>query len=291
MADKISVFLFYLIGFLFRLLPIYLVRRIGKALALVFFYTIHTRRDVALHNLDICFPEKDRKWKMNIIKKSYINLSITILELLYIPRLNKKKYLKLVTVDDEGYKMFKTNNLLFFLSAHFCNWEWLALSSVLFDRKFNLVAKIQASESLNPLINKLREKFGNKMIMIDSSMRKIFKKISDKEIICFLIDQSAHSDSSVYIDFFGKKVPTFAGPAKLALRYRPEIYFTYLIRLKDYNYRICHQKIEYDDINSTDESSIIKLTQRFQKILEDVIRKYPENWLWFHKRFKHMKID
>jgi len=127
------------------------------------------------------------------------------------------------------------------------------------------------------------------MIPMELSLREMFKKISTNEIMCFLVDQSAHSEYSVYVDFFSKNVSTYAGPAKLALKYRPKLIFCYIIREKNYKYNFYGEEIHYEDITGLNEESVIKLTQRIQSKLEEVVRKYPEEWLWFHRRFKHSK--
>ena len=104
------------------------------------------------------------------------------------------------------------------------------------------------------------------------------------------MDQSAHPDYSVYADFFGKKVSTFAGPAKIALRNKTEMIFAYGYRNENYNYLIKISKISYDDLagGATDENIQI-LTSRINAKLENAIRECPEQWLWVHKRFKHIQ--
>jgi KDO2-lipid IV(A) lauroyltransferase len=123
---------------------------------------------------------------------------------------------------------------------------------------------------------------------MEQSLRELYGKIKNKEIICFLIDQSAHSEYSVYAEFFGKKVSSFAGPAKLALKFRPLILLGFNIRKVNYQYEIIIKEIKYDDLIETNEFNIIELTNRMQKHLEDVIKIYPDQWLWFHRRFKYI---
>ena len=178
----------------------------------------------------------------------------------------------------------------FFLSAHFANWEFQAYCFPLLFKDFlNIIVKTQSNIILDKKINKFREFSGNKMIAMGVSLREVYQKIIANEIVCFLIDQSAHSEYSVYVNFFGKKVSCFAGSSKLALKYRPKLIFAYVIRDNNYKYTILTEEIFYDDLKGTSEENIIILTQRIQSKLEDVVKRYPEQWLWFHRRFKYVK--
>jgi len=160
---------------------------------------------------------------------------------------------------------------------------------LIFDDHLNIIVKPQSNEILDKKINRFREKSGNKMIPMGVSLREVYQKIIANEIVCFLIDQSAHSEYSVYSEFFGKKVASFAGSSKLGLKYRPELIFAYLIRDDKYKYKIFTDEINYDDLKDISEENVTILTQRVQSKLEEVVRKYPEQWLWFHRRFKYIK--
>ncbi|MEZ4823568.1 MAG: lysophospholipid acyltransferase family protein [Ignavibacteria bacterium] len=124
---------------------------------------------------------------------------------------------------------------------------------------------------------------------IGFSLKKIYEKLSKNEIVCFLTDQSAHPDYSVYVNFLERKYRLFPGPAKIALKLRPVLIFGYGIRQKDYTYDIMFENINYDDLEESSEANIRILSQRISDCMEKIIRENSGQWLWFHKRFKHMK--
>ncbi len=215
-----------------------------------------------------------------------------MLEFLYLPRINKNNIKKLVKIDNYDLVTATGTNAKgkFFLSGHFSNWELLAYSFPLLTNDFmNIIAKIQASKGLNRKINEFREISGNKIIEIGFSLKEVFTRINKNEIVTFLVDQSAHPDYSAYIRFFGMNVPAFSGPAKIALRQRPELFITYGVRQEDYTYIIYFEKVIYDDLTESSDENVIELTQRIATKIEEVVRKYPGQWLWFHKRFKHRR--
>lgn len=221
-----------------------------------------------------------------------MNLGINLFEFLYFPDLNSKNLKGLVdfknhnVVNESREKMQGT----FFLSAHYSDWELTAFAySVKYKTSLKIIAKAQSSKKLNDRINDYRTSGGNEILQIGYSLRSIYGKLDRNEIICFLIDQSANPDYSVYVNFFGQITATFSGPAKIALKKRPGLLLAYGVRKKDYSYEINFEKIDYDDLQEYSEENIIQLTQRIQSKLEEVIRKDPGQWLWLHKRFKHIK--
>ena len=292
MADRLSIIAFTVLGFIVRLLPLKLVQRVGKLKGLFFFISFPSERKLLCINLDLCFPEKDLSWKNKIIKESYINLCIDLFEFLYFPEFKKETIKSFITIDNGLLleKAIAKDRGIVFVSGHISNWELMAFCFPYFsDEKLNIITKIQASKGLNKKINQYRELSGNIMIEIGFSLKKIFEKLRQKESIAFLIDQSAHPDYSIYVDFFGHKVPAFSGPAKIFLKQRPEILLGYFVRNQDYSYTLKFQNIRHDDLTEYSDENVKELTQRMQTGIENVIRENPGQWLWFHKRFKHMK--
>jgi len=213
-------------------------------------------------------------------------------EFFYFPKLNKSLTESFIRFPDLNVvtKSRQSKEGLLFLSGHYSNWELTAFSyPEISGEKLNIIAKKQASKRLNEKINNYRELSGNEIIPVGFSLKKIFEKLRNNEAVCFLTDQSAHPDYSVYINFFGKKVPSFSGPAKIALKMRPVLIFGYPTRNKDYSYDISFHKINYEDLYEYSEENIKLLTQRISDCMEKVVRENPGQWLWFHKRFKHIR--
>lgn len=261
---------------------------------MVFFYLLPIRKAVAIRNLNICFPRFGFKTKQNIVKEAYVNLAVNLLEIMYFPKFNAEKLKKFIYVEDFTplFDALKKGKGVLVTSGHFSNWELSAFAPAAFsNQSFKIIAKIQANKSVNDKMNEYREKLGNEIIEMGVGLRKMFSMISDNRIICFLMDQNAHPDYSVYADFFGKSIPTYAGPAKLALKYGCEIIFGYLMRDINYKYKGFIKKIDYSDLKEYNEKNIGILTQRINDELEKIIKEEPGQWLWFHRRFKNLYKD
>lgn len=234
----------------------------------------------------------DTVQKNNILKNCYINLGIDMLEFLYLPKFSKKTLSSLVKFENPEIveNCIKEGKGVFFLSGHFANWELSAFAySVIFNKSLKIIAKQQASKKLNKKINSYRELSGNKIIQTGFSLRSVYEMINLKETICFLIDQSANPDHSVYVKFFNHKTATFSGPAKIALKKRPSLVMGTMVRQPDYSYAVSFSKIEYDDLREYSVKNITELTRRIQFHFEEAVRNNPGQWLWLHKRFKHIQ--
>ncbi|MBX7045147.1 MAG: hypothetical protein K1X86_04840 [Ignavibacteria bacterium] len=281
-----------LFGFFVRLFPLRIVQRLGYTFGLFLFYVFPIRKKVALYNLNLCFPEKDNVWKKSVLKECYINLGINIFELFYLPKIDKIATDKIIKVDnaeifEEG---LNKNQGLILMSAHFSNWELFAYAFPYFaNYNLNIVAKEQASSGANNYIMSLRKSSGNTIINLGLGIKEAFTKIKEGEIVSFLIDQAAHSQYAEYIKLFGIEVPAFPGAVKIALRTGCELVFAYGIR-KNFNYEIFVERINTVAYDGKKDSDVNALVQLVNKKLEEVIRKYPGQWLWFHKRFKDARF-
>lgn len=187
-------------------------------------------------------------------------------------------------------KAIENGRGVFFLSGHFSNWELVAFSfPILRKYSLNIIAKRQASKNLNQLINDYRTLSGNKIIETGMTLKEALRVVKQKKPVCFLVDQAGHPDYSVYAEFFRMNVASFAGPAKMALSERPELVFTYMVREPNFEFRVHSKIILYDDLSDKSKENVEILTQRIQKEVERAIREHPDQWLWFHKRFKHSR--
>jgi KDO2-lipid IV(A) lauroyltransferase len=211
---------------------------------------------------------------------------------LYFPKINKKLLEKIVSFENTDiiFESLRKGKGLFMLGGHISNWEMQASAfSRVLNARINGVAKPQTNSLVNKKIIEYRELGGSKVIEIGGSLRSIYTLLNKNEIVLFLMDQSANPDYSVYAEFYGYKIATFTGPAKMALKNRTDIVFAYAYRKPDYSYVVRAERLIYDDLTEYSGDNIAELTGRINSMLENVIREYPDQWHWFHRRFKHIK--
>ncbi len=261
----------------------------------VFFYLYPYRKNIVLKNLELCYPGKPEEWRINILKEAYNNISIILFEILYLKKLSEKDIREYIHYDYEEIfeNAYNKGKGIILISAHYSNWELAAYGlRFLLGRPINILVKHQSNSGVNNEINRIRELHGNKVIELGASLRQMFSMIKNNELVCFVIDQAADPRFSCFIDFFNVKTTAFNGPAKVALKYNSEILVGYMRRENDLKYTSELYRLDYSDINEYNEKNICELTQRIQSAYEEVIRKDPSQWLWFHRRFKSiLKYD
>jgi Kdo2-lipid IVA lauroyltransferase/acyltransferase len=178
---------------------------------------------------------------------------------------------------------------LIMLSGHFSNWELIALATgSAVQTPITIIVKTQTNKIVDAVINKHRTKLGNIVVPMELSVREILSTISRGGIVAMVADQSAPKES-VFVEFFGRAVATFQGPAVFALRTAAPLQMGVMVRQPDFTYEVIFEEIDYSDISEYNEKNVYELTQRHTALLEKYIRLYPDQWMWTHRRWKNIK--
>ena len=260
---------------------------IGAALG-IGAYGLGVRRDVTLDNLRHAYPAWSESEVRKVARASFGNLGRVFLEMLYLRYARRQSILSGLTYTnleafDHAEHALKGSIVL---SGHLANWEWLALATGLhLNVPLLIVVKNQRTGVVENFLNTMRRRFGNGLVNA-GDVRGIYRAMDRGELIAILGDQAATPDT-VRVPFFGREVPTFEGVARLALRSRVPIILLECWR-QNGRYLAAMHRIDYDDIVGTGPEAIAELTRRHTALLESIIRKRPELWLWQHKRWKHV---
>lgn len=282
--------IFRCFGFIVRLLPLHLVHKTGFALARLAYPLLKSRREVALRNLRNAFPEMDAQRREQIALHSFQNIGATFIELLWSQNLTKELIKQRVCIDNYDLleRLREKKKGIVFLTAHFGSWE-LAIQaiSVYTDMPVCTIAKSQSNALVDRLINRWRELFGLKIVPMGVSVREILRTLQQGGIVALAADQTAPKES-VSVEFFGRQVPTFQGPAVFCLKTGAPIVLGCTVRQENGNYKMHLVHVPSDDLMGSSDENVFELTQRQVRMTEEIIRHYPEQWMWMHKRWKHV---
>jgi len=281
-----------LVGFFLRGFPLRRVQKMAAGIGRFCYRHLPIRKDVALANLKLCFPEKSDVELETIIEGSYVNFTTVLFEFLYFPKFTKENLKEVVEFTEESQHLIDSalqrGKGLVMISGHFSNWELMALAVGAFSPKRPLIIVHPFhNKAVDKIANRYRSLLGNSPVPMANSIRASLSQLNSNGIVALLADQSAAKESAP-ARFFGIEVPTFQGPASFALKTGAAVQCGFLIRKEDGTYRVDLREIDYADLKDDSEDNVRELTQRHVSLLEDFIRKYPHNWLWFHKRFKHV---
>lgn len=258
-------------------------------LAKLFFNLIPIRKDVVLDNLSKAFPEKSGEELKKIAFGTFHSFFITLVEILYLPWTSEEqlrqwvKFHNLEIID----KKYSENNGLIVLSAHFGNWEYCAIAGGLqTNKKFSVIVKPQRNNLVNDWMNNVRRKWNNEVVPLGVSIRNVYAVLMKKEIVAMVADQRG-PEESIKLDFFGRKTSVYTGPAVLSLKMNSPLIYGIAVRQPDYTYKIVLEEISREGLSQNYEDSVAELSKRMMEYLESYIRRYPEQWFWMHKRWKH----
>ena len=211
-------------------------------------------------------------------------------EIPHIMRLNPGNLGKYVVFEQEEnlVQAFEKGKGVFLLTGHFGNWELMsaALAVRFSDMSGAVVARPIDFEPVDELVNGLRSKFGTEIIMKQRGMRRVLGAIKENKGVGILLDQNVDWYDGVFVKFLGRWACTNKGLALLALRTKAPVIPIFPIRQEDGRYRIFIEP-EVELIKTGDKTKDVEEnTARFTSIIDRQVRAHPDQYFWFHRRWK-----
>ncbi|QOJ28534.1 MAG: lysophospholipid acyltransferase family protein [Ignavibacteriales bacterium] len=289
MKNRLEYILFRSLSRLFCFAGLGFARKFSHVIALLFYYVIPIRKSVVKKNLAIAFPDASPEERERIAFGSYKSFARSLVEILMMPELTEESVKKLVASDSVGMirQKFEEGKGVILLTAHYGNWEYSALAIGIYTGiPLYVVTKSQRNPFVNDWMNRYRAKFGNVIVPLGASIKLVFKQLYDKKVIAMVADQRGPSDG-IKMDFMGRETRVYAGPASLSIKTGAPILMGFIERQPDDSYRMEFQEISKEGLPENFDAATAELTRRHISILEDQLRKKPEDWLWMHNRWKY----
>lgn len=272
------------------LLPMRVIYIVSDLLCAVLYHIVKYRRDVVYTNLKNAFPEKSEAEINQITKAFYKNLCDIFIEVLKMTTISGKTVLRRNVFDDISIlEKFKSENKsVVSVLGHFGNWEWGGLSlSINSPLPVYSVYRPLSNAYFDRFMLRVRSRFGLHLVEMEDIYRTLLRQ-NEPTLSVFIADQSPPNTKATYwTTFLSQDTPVFLGVEKIALRLNYPVVFLYPLRVKRGHYRIYCKLLAEDTSRLTGEHEITELHTKF---LEQLIREYPEQWLWSHKRWKHKKL-
>ncbi len=282
----ISAGLFILLGLLTRKLSREQALRLGRLLGYLTWDVLRIRRSLVLDNLKQAFPEKEEEIKQ-LARQSYVNQAKNMIELLRIPQIrNEQDARVLVEVrgDATFHEAIVQNRGAVVVSAHLSSWEAIGVCAGILLSPLHIVVKPIKNKYLDRRINQLRTMHGNRVMPKDQAVRQGLQILKSGGIMVILGDQSK-KHGNFYAEFLGRRSSVVLGPAFLALKAGVPLFVETCRSLDNGGYLVDINLVKTGDLKYN-KNDIRTLTLRYTKVLEEFIRKHPEEWLWLHDRWK-----
>ena len=283
----------HLTRFLGRL-PLSVIEVLGRSLGSIAYLADIRHRRIVHHNLSFVFPQMNHGQTRDLAKRIFHHFGIVLFEMLQIPFIPKLKLAERVQVEglDILTRAMEHPRGCLVYSAHLGNWElgFLALSAKL-NKSVVTVAKPIKWNLAHRWLMTLRSRFGSRIVFKEGAMSFMRETLRSGETIALLIDQGVRQKEAIEVRFFGKRTWATPGVAFLALRGGTPVVPVFCVRGTGGKYQIKVMPPVTIARSSSLRYDILAFTQALMKSLEDVIRDHPEQWFWFHKRWKRTYPD
>src|SRR6266436_6360609 len=270
-------------------LPRAIARSMGAALAKILFAFTPKLRKTAEFNLKLAFPEWTDAQREATLRGMIRSLGWMAAEFARMPRYTRQNIEDVIILDGnenflEGQRRGKG---VLFLTAHMGAWELSSFAHALYGYQLHDMARPLDNKRIDELVNRYRCLSGNRPIFKNESARAMLKILKDAGTIGILADQNTMPEEGVFVDFFGVPACTTTGIARVALHNGAAVVPGYAVwdeSLRKYRLRF-EPPLELIRTGDT-ARDILENTQRFAKVTEEIIRKYPQQWVWVHARWK-----
>ncbi|MBI3409824.1 MAG: lipid A biosynthesis acyltransferase [Planctomycetes bacterium] len=266
----------------------------ARFLALLAYHVDRRHRLVALDNLRIAFPDKYSEAELDaLVRAVYRHFLLMLVEIMFLPRLlhveNFRHHLRFRSPED-GRRVMEPilwGRPILLATGHFGNWELSSYIMGLMGFGIHAIARPLDNPFVDKLLRRFREIHGQKMLAKSGDFDQIQEVLKSGGLLGTLADQDA-GQRGLYVDFFNRPASTHKAVALLALEHRVPIVVFATVRLD----RPMHYQAMVEDVILPEEyenrpDAVKAMTQRYTTALENLVRQYPEQYFWLHRRWKH----
>ena len=255
-----------------------------------FVYFLHGKlRRVGMRNLGMAFPEKSVSEKRRILRGVFTSLGRQLAEICLFPSYTAENVSDVVIYD--GFENFQRasddGKGVLFLTGHLGGWELSAFAHSLYGHPLRFVMRPLDNPYLDRMVREYRTMHGNIPILKDDPVRELLRAMKEGATVGILMDTNMMPPQGIFVDFFGIPACTPSGLARIALRTNAAVLPGFTLWdpvLRKYRLRFDPPvKLVRTGDNDAD---IVANTQLFTKVIENFVRKYPDQWLWVHRRWK-----
>jgi len=245
------------------------------------------RRGTILANLATAFPERSAAWRRRTLRACCRHFATVGLELFWLPRLTPEWLRERVEVLDPGLPaaLLARGRGLIGVGGHFGNWELMGAATALAGVPTSYIVKRIHDPALDELVDGCRRAHGVETMTTREAGRGVLKHFARGRLVAFLSDQDARS-KGVFVPFFGREASTPRGAAVFALRLGVPVLFVSCRRRPGGRFEIEYREVPVEPDWTLREEHVRALTARFTALLEERIRRDPEQWFWMHRRWK-----
>ncbi len=270
-------------------LPLETSMRFGKSFGKMLAKRFPQLQKTARRNLEIAMPELSAEEKEKIVHGTFESLGR---HLGFVSHFRKFKHedihelIEVVGKTENFDKVYANGSGVLFFTGHFGSWEVFNLLPAAFGFGMNILVRRIDNPLVEDFVDAMRTQFGSVTLDKTKSARTMFRVLRKGSLLGILADLNVQEKEGVFVDFFGVPASTTTSIAKLALATNAAVLPAFAVWEESKKKYVVYLEppVAYEKTENTDED-IRQLTQEITKVVEKYVRKYPEQWLWIHKRW------
>lgn len=275
-------------GFIARI-PYRHIAVIGRIVGLLIYYADVRHRRIVRRNLSFAYPDWTQTQIREMAGRVFQNLGITLMEICQMICLSGDEIMKKVKINGEEHvrEALDYHKGVVLVSAHLGNWEVVPLYWPLyFKTPIAVVARELEGKIIDHWVCRLRSRFGSEVIYKETAMPEMIRALRADKALAILIDQGTKSSLGVKIKFFDRYVTATSGAALLAMRCKSPVLPGFCIRNGDGTFTLHLSKPMFLKRTGDLRGDLAENTQAMTDSIEAMVRQYPEQWFWVHKRWR-----
>jgi KDO2-lipid IV(A) lauroyltransferase len=262
---------------------------VGKALGWIAYVVDHRHRRIVRRNLRFAYPEWPQERIRAVSRRVFQNTATTLLEFLQMSCFSKEDVLSKVRLRGKEYmeEAMKSGSGAILITAHLGNWEMSAIYASCYLREpMAAVARPIRPGWLDHWLNRLRTRFGNTILDKNKALPKMVRVLRQGRALGILIDQGTTRSEGVEVTFFGRTVSATPAAALLAQRYGSAVLPAFCVRERGGRLVVCLAPPLTLQKTKDSQADLRANTQMMTDAIEEAVRAHPDQWFWFHKRWK-----
>lgn len=248
----------------------------------------HLRRHAEI-NLRLAFPELTPIERQQIKRGTFRNLGRLLGEVSQFPKLNRQNIESVVQYEGlENYLRAEASGRgVILLTGHIGAWELSVFAHSIYGHPMSFLARRVDNPLVESLAETNRTRFGNRSIDKKNSVREVMKTLKSGGVVGILADLNSSREEGVFVDFFGIPACTTAGIATLALRTGAIVLPGYIVWDEAAKIHRLHFEPAIETVSTGNRDEDVQLnTANYTKAIESIVRRYPDQWLWIHRRWR-----
>jgi KDO2-lipid IV(A) lauroyltransferase len=261
--------------------------RLGRGLGWIYGSVIRHRRSEALTALSRSFPDWSENERQRILKAMYRNFAVNYVEIMRLAGGADDDLRELVVIEGEEIvqDVLRRGKGALVLTAHLGNFDLLAMFTAQRGYPLTIISKEIKNPALNDLWMRLRERYGVKIVLSHNSMRACFKALKGNGLLGFILDQNRPHDQGIFVTFFDRPACTTPGLAFISAVTQAPVLPVFIHRTDDGRH---HVRVlpAIEPPADREEETLRSATQQYTTIIEQEVRRHPDQWTWVHRRWK-----